>query len=93
MTRVPDAARRRLRLVDRVLDPRRLAYLSGGGDRDGVLAALAGYATPDGGNAFALEPDVKGSSRRSGRLLSRGRRGGDGRDRGYGWRADRGRAA
>jgi hypothetical protein len=47
-------------LTGRVLDQRRLAYLTGDSDRDGVLAALAGYATPDGGYAFALEPDIKG---------------------------------
>jgi hypothetical protein len=47
-------------LTGRVLDQRRLAYLTGEGDAGGVLAALDGYATTDGGYAFGLEPDIKG---------------------------------
>jgi hypothetical protein len=47
-------------LTGRVLDQRRMANLNGGGDRDGVLAALEAYRTGDGGYAFGLEPDIKG---------------------------------
>jgi hypothetical protein len=47
-------------LTGRVLDQRRLAYLTGDGDAAGVLAALDGYATTDGGYAFGLEPDIRG---------------------------------
>jgi hypothetical protein len=54
------AAVRFVWLTGRVLDQRRLAYFTGGGDRDGVLGALAAYRTPDGAYAFGLEPDIKG---------------------------------
>jgi hypothetical protein len=47
-------------LTGRVLDQRRLAYFTGQEDREGVLAALAGYVTGDGGYAYGLEPDIKG---------------------------------
>ncbi|MFD8783880.1 hypothetical protein [Kitasatospora sp. NPDC059599] len=48
----------------RVLEQRRFAFHfgDGGGSADpaGPLAALDAYATPDGGYAFGLEPDVRG---------------------------------
>jgi hypothetical protein len=47
-------------LTGRVLDQRRMGYLRGDRDREGVLAALDAYATADGGYAFGLEPDIKG---------------------------------
>jgi hypothetical protein len=47
-------------LTGSTLVQRRMAYWLGEGDRDAVLAALAGYRTVDGGYAFAIEPDVKG---------------------------------
>jgi hypothetical protein len=42
------------------LDQRRLPLALGGGDREAVRTALAAYRTPDGGFAYAIEPDVKG---------------------------------
>lgn len=46
-------------LTGRVLDQRRMAYFIGAGDADGVLRALAAYATQEA-YAFGLEPDIKG---------------------------------
>ncbi|MGY1602529.1 hypothetical protein [Geodermatophilus sp. SYSU D00815] len=43
----------------RVLDRRRLDLLLGGGDRGALLAALDGYANPDGGYGWGLEPDLR----------------------------------
>ncbi len=47
-------------LTGSALDQRRMALWLGAGERDAVLAALAGHRTADGGFAFAIEPDVKG---------------------------------
>lgn len=46
-------------LTGRVLDQRRMAYFRGEAGADGVLRALAAYAT-DCAYAFGLEPDIKG---------------------------------
>ncbi|MGY1619386.1 hypothetical protein ACI797_21815 [Geodermatophilus sp. SYSU D00691] len=43
----------------RVLDRRRFDLLLGRGDRGAVLAALDGYANPDGGYGWGLEPDLR----------------------------------
>ncbi|MGY1808188.1 hypothetical protein ACI8AF_12535 [Blastococcus sp. SYSU D00669] len=43
----------------RVLDRRRFDLLLGRGDRAAVLAALDGYANPDGGYGWGLEPDLR----------------------------------
>ena len=43
----------------RVIDRRRFELLTAGGDPDGAVAALAGYANPDGGFGWALEPDLR----------------------------------
>jgi hypothetical protein len=43
----------------RTLDRRRLAMLVDDGDREGALAALAGYRNLDGGYGWALEPDLR----------------------------------
>lgn len=53
------AARRFVQLSGRLLDRRRLARLLGAGPRDGVAAAVAAYANPDGGYAGLIEPDVR----------------------------------
>ncbi|NUO61215.1 MAG: hypothetical protein HOV78_31525 [Hamadaea sp.] len=49
-------------LTGRVLDQRRLEYYldESRTAREGVLAALAGFATSDGAYAYGLEPDIKG---------------------------------
>jgi len=47
-------------LTGGVLDQRRMALFTGSGSREAALAALDAHRTPDGGFAFALEPDVKG---------------------------------
>jgi hypothetical protein len=47
-------------LTGRVLDQRRMAYLTGEENRAGVLAALDGYAVAGGGYAYGLEPDIRG---------------------------------
>ena len=49
-------------LTGRVLDQRRFAYQFGSGSADGVRRALDAYHAPDGGFAFGLEPDVRGSA-------------------------------
>lgn len=43
----------------RLLDRRRLGLLLGGGDPDGVLAALDAHRNPDGGYGWGLEPDLR----------------------------------
>ena len=49
-------------LTGRVLDQRRFAYHFGSGSAVGVRSALDAYHAPDGGFAFGLEPDVRGSA-------------------------------
>ncbi|NYJ06781.1 hypothetical protein [Petropleomorpha daqingensis] len=44
----------------RLLDRRRLDLLLGIGSPQAVLAALDGYANPDGGFGWGLEPDLRG---------------------------------
>jgi hypothetical protein len=43
----------------RILDRHRYALLTGHGDPDRVLAALAAYRNPDGGYGWGLEPDLR----------------------------------
>jgi hypothetical protein len=57
--RLDDAARF-LAASARVLEYRRFRHLFVAPDPRGVLAALAAYATPDGGYGYALEPDGRG---------------------------------
>jgi hypothetical protein len=57
--RLDDAARF-LAASARVLEYRRFRHLFVAPDPEGVLAALAAYATPDGGYGYALEPDGRG---------------------------------
>jgi hypothetical protein len=47
-------------LTGRVLDQRRMEYFNGTTDARGVLLAMEGYSTGDGGYAYGLEPDVRG---------------------------------
>ncbi|NUT36326.1 MAG: hypothetical protein HOV79_24995 [Hamadaea sp.] len=47
-------------LTGRALDQRRMEYFTGAADARGVLLALDGYSTGDGGYAYGLEPDIKG---------------------------------
>ena len=46
----------------RLIDRRRFDLLFGGGDVEAAVAALAGYANPDGGFGWALEPDLRSGS-------------------------------
>src|SRR5205807_9472737 len=55
-----DDAARFLAASARVLEYRRFRHLFVTPGPDGVLAALAAYATPDGGYGYALEPDGRG---------------------------------
>ena len=55
-----DDAGRFLAETARVLEYRRFRHLFVAPDPEGVLAALAAYATPDGGYGYALEPDGRG---------------------------------
>ncbi len=43
----------------RILDRHRYALVSGDGDAERVLAALAAYRNPDGGYGWGLEPDLR----------------------------------
>jgi hypothetical protein len=43
----------------RLVDRRRFDLITGGGDADGLLAAVAGYGNADGGFGWALEPDLR----------------------------------
>jgi hypothetical protein len=43
----------------RILDRHRFALLTGEGEPDRVLAALAAYRNPDGGYGWGLEPDLR----------------------------------
>ncbi|MFC5744046.1 hypothetical protein [Actinomadura rugatobispora] len=53
----------------RVLDRRRFALLTGGGDTAGLLAALDGYRNPDGGYGWGLEPDLRSPESQPGTAL------------------------
>lgn len=46
----------------RRIDRRRFDLLFGDGDPEAAIAALAGYANPDGGFGWALEPDLRSAS-------------------------------
>jgi hypothetical protein len=43
----------------RLIDRRRFDLVTGRGDGDAVLAALAGYRNPDGGFGWFIEPDLR----------------------------------
>jgi len=64
MTRLTVPAVRRaaefIWLTGRVLDQRRMAHFTGGGEGAAVAASLDAHAVGDGGYAFALEPDIRG---------------------------------
>lgn len=47
-------------LTARVLEQRRYEHLFHGGSTEAVLTALSAYENPDGGYAYALEPDNRG---------------------------------
>jgi hypothetical protein len=51
-----------LQLNARLIDRHRYACHFTGGSKDAVVAALRGYANPDGGFGHALEPDLRGAS-------------------------------
>lgn len=50
-----------LQLNGRLIDRHRYAYHFSGGPKGAVVAALRGYANPDGGFGNALEPDLRGA--------------------------------
>lgn len=56
------AARHFVQLHGRLLDRRRLAHLLDAAPAASVVAAVAGYANPDGGYAGLIEPDVRSLS-------------------------------
>ncbi|TDB87038.1 hypothetical protein E1264_15995 [Actinomadura sp. KC216] len=53
----------------RTLDRRRFELLTGGGDRDALLAALNAYRNPDGGYGHGLEPDLRSRTSQPGPAL------------------------
>lgn len=53
----------------RPLDRRRFELLTGGGDRDALLAALNAYRNPDGGYGHGLEPDLRSRTSQPGPAL------------------------
>jgi hypothetical protein len=53
----------------RLLDRRRLALARGAGAHELAIAALAGYANPDGGFGWGLEPDLRGPTSQPGGAL------------------------
>lgn len=54
-----DSARRFVQLHARLIDRRRFEHLFDGAPAEGVTAAVAAYANPDGGYAALIEPDVR----------------------------------
>ena len=64
-----DAARDFMATHARILDRRRFALRDGGGDADGVLAALGAYRNPDGGYGWGLEPDLRSPESQPGAAL------------------------
>jgi hypothetical protein len=57
-----DMASRFMDTHARLIDRRRFDLLFGDGEREPAVAALAGYANPDGGFGWALEPDLRSAS-------------------------------
>ncbi|RSN52052.1 MULTISPECIES: hypothetical protein [Actinomadura] len=53
----------------RPLDRRRFELLTGGGDREALLAALNAYRNPDGGYGRGLEPDLRSRTSQPGAAL------------------------
>ena len=53
----------------RLLDRRRFELLFANGSAEAALAALAGYANPDGGFGYGLEPDLRSVSSQPGGAL------------------------
>jgi hypothetical protein len=53
----------------RLLDQQRFRYLTGEGDPDATLAALAAYRNPDGGYGWGLEPDLRSPESQPGPAL------------------------
>jgi hypothetical protein len=58
-----------MRTNARLLDRRRFELLFAGGRAEAVLAALSGYANPDGGFGYGLEPDLRSASSQPGGAL------------------------
>ncbi|RFS81157.1 hypothetical protein D0T12_33940 [Actinomadura spongiicola] len=53
----------------RTLDRRRFESLTGGGDREALLAAVNAYRNPDGGYGHGLEPDLRSRTSQPGAAL------------------------
>ncbi|MFD0686449.1 hypothetical protein [Actinomadura fibrosa] len=53
----------------RLLDRRRFEVLTGGGDREALLAALNAYRNADGGYGYGLEPDLRSRTSQTGAAL------------------------
>jgi hypothetical protein len=58
-----------IRTNARLLDRRRFELLFANGSAEAVLAALSGYANPDGGFGYGLEPDLRSVSSQPGGAL------------------------
>jgi hypothetical protein len=58
-----------MRTNARLLDRRRFELLFADGSADAALAALSGYANPDGGFGYGLEPDLRSASSQPGGAL------------------------
>jgi hypothetical protein len=58
-----------MRTNARLLDRRRFELLFAGGSAKAALAALSGYANPDGGFGYGLEPDLRSVSSQPGGAL------------------------
>jgi hypothetical protein len=58
-----------MRTNARLLDRRRFELLFAAGSGEAVLAALSGYANPDGGFGYGLEPDLRSVSSQPGGAL------------------------
>src|SRR5919109_1151002 len=58
-----------MRTHARLLDRRRFELLFANGSADAALAALSGYANPDGGFGYGLEPDLRSVSSQPGGAL------------------------
>lgn len=58
-----------MRTNARLLDQRRFELLFAGGSAGSALAALSGYANPDGGFGHGLEPDLRSASSQPGGAL------------------------
>src|SRR5687767_15014604 len=58
-----------MRTHARLLDRRRFELLVGEGSGEAALAALSGYANPDGGFGYGLEPDLRSTTSQPGGAL------------------------